>query len=58
MLTHHPKASMCKSCKHKDRDCSVLPFNTMPVMDKYKQDGALIYVVRCVEFDRLIETGG
>jgi hypothetical protein len=49
---HHPKASMCKSCKHKDHDCSKLDFKSMPVMDKYKQGGALIYVVRCVEFDK------
>jgi len=49
---HHPKASMCKSCKHKDRDCSKLDFSKMTVMDKYKQDGVLIYVVRCVEFDK------
>lgn len=49
---HHPKASMCKSCKHKDRDCSKLDFSSMPVMDKYKQDGALIYVVRCVGFEK------
>ena len=46
--THHPKGSMCAACKHKLRDCSKLPFSTMPVMLVY--DG--VKVVKCKEFER------
>jgi hypothetical protein len=49
-MSHQPKAGMCASCKHRDSDCSKLPFSTMPVIKKY-MDGVI--QVRCTEFKRL-----
>ena len=44
----HRKASMCRVRVHKDKDCSKLPFSTMPVIERYH--GGV--VVRCLEFKR------
>jgi len=44
----HPKASMCRVCAHRDKDCSKLPFDTMPVIERYH--GGV--VVRCLEFKK------
>lgn len=44
----HPKASMCRVCVHRDKNCSKLPFDKMPVIERYA--GGI--VVRCLEFKR------
>ena len=47
---YQPKGRMCSSCQHKHRDCSHLPFNEMPVIEKYIQTGVM--VVKCVDFTK------
>ena len=52
-MTHHPKGSMCMYCGNYDRDkCANLPFDTMPVIDRYHNGQQLILVVKCVEYKR------
>lgn len=46
--THQPKGSMCAACAHSGRDCSILAFDKMPVIERY----ADTTIVRCVEFSR------
>jgi hypothetical protein len=48
-LTHRPSGSMCIACLHNERDCSFLPFASMPLMKRDK-DGML--VVQCTDFQR------
>jgi hypothetical protein len=48
-LTHRPSGSMCMACLHNERDCSTLPFASMPLM-KRDRDGGL--VVQCTHFKR------
>jgi hypothetical protein len=51
IMTYQPKGSMCSVCKHKLEDCSKLPFNAMPAMNK--SNG--VTVVRCTEFKQDIK---
>lgn len=32
LLTYQPKGGACMTCKHKDENCSTLPFAEMPVI--------------------------
>lgn len=47
-MTHQPKGGMCMSCTHAHRNCSHLPFGTMPAIDR----DAKTIIVRCTEFKR------
>lgn len=46
-MTHYPKGSMCMACRHAIKDCSHLPFPTMPALSKCKHK----VIVRCTEFE-------
>lgn len=48
IANYQPKGSMCAACAKKKSDCSKLPFNKMPVIERYH--GGI--VVRCLEFKR------
>ena len=43
---YQPKGGMCYACQHMQRDCSGLPFHTMPGISSFP--GSI--VVRCTEF--------
>lgn len=45
---HQPKGGMCCACVHALRDCSHLPFCTMPAL----ASDARTVIVRCTEFQR------
>jgi len=45
-MTHQPKGGMCAACRHALRDCSSLPFSSMPVLQR---DGKTT-IVRCTQF--------
>jgi hypothetical protein len=45
LRTHQPKGGMCRTCLWETRDCSALPFESMPVIER---DGA-VSIVRCAE---------
>lgn len=47
-MRRQPKGGMCATCEHAFRNCSNLPFELMPAIDK--TDEAII--VRCTEFVR------
>lgn len=47
-VTHQPKGGMCRTCEHAARDCSALPCNKMPVIER--APGAII--VRCTQHQR------
>jgi hypothetical protein len=47
-MTHQPKGGMCTTCTHAHRDCSHLPFSTMPPLSNDKQT----VIVRCTDFKR------
>lgn len=47
-MTHQPKGGMCATCVHARRNCSHLPFSTMPPLSR---DGQTV-IVRCTEFQR------
>jgi len=47
-MTHQPKGGMCATCAHARRNCSHLPFSTMPPLSR---DGQTV-IVRCTEFQR------
>lgn len=47
-----PKGSMCASCKHADRNCSHLAFNSMRPTKKYS-DGTVAVI--CTEHERKCE---
>jgi hypothetical protein len=50
--THQPKGGMCRSCVKVEADCSGLPFETMPVIDKTTLEDKPVVIVRCTEFKR------
>ena len=45
-MTHHPKGGMCCACQHARRDCSGLPFKSMPPI----QRDASTIIARCTDF--------
>lgn len=47
-ITHIPKGGMCVGCANIKKDCSNLPFNTMPVISSYKN----IVTVKCTEYTK------
>jgi hypothetical protein len=47
-MNHQPKGGMCGTCVHALRNCSHLPFNTMPPLTRDAQT----VIVRCTEFER------
>ena len=47
-LYYQPKGSMCIVCKHRDQNCSDLPFHKMK---KLEQQHCRI-IVKCSEFER------
>ena len=47
-MTHQPKGGMCVACVHAKRNCSNLPFETMPPIQR--DDKTVI--VRCTDFKR------
>lgn len=53
---HQPKGGMCMTCVHGlSRNCSNLPFSTMPVIgsDPMPRDASTVLIVRCTEFVRM-----
>lgn len=48
MALHQPKGGMCAGCEFVRRDCSSLPFHSMPVI---RRDHDRI-IVKCVEHKR------
>jgi hypothetical protein len=46
MTNYYPKAGRCRGCADRDKDCSSLPFNTMPA---HRSDGADVVVI-CTQF--------
>jgi len=51
-IQYQPKSGMCLSCKHEFDDCSSLNFKEMPVIEKYKHEGADHCVVKCSNHKR------
>ena len=47
-MTHQPKGGMCRTCVHAHRNCSHLPFSTMPALARDAQT----VIVRCTDFQR------
>lgn len=47
--THQPKGGMCTTCAKRQQDCSLLPFETMPVILTTPSG---VHVVRCTEHAR------
>ncbi|SEI63609.1 hypothetical protein SAMN04244572_03215 [Azotobacter beijerinckii] len=47
-MIFQPKGGMCAVCHHALRNCSTLPFDRMPVLQR---DGQTV-IVRCTEFQR------
>lgn len=47
-MQHIPKGGMCRTCIHRGRDCSNLPFKDMRVISKCKD----VSIVRCTEYQR------
>lgn len=45
-MNHQPKGGMCATCAHAHRNCSHLPFSTMPPLSN---DGQTV-IVRCTDF--------
>ena len=45
---YHPKGGMCLTCGHAQRNCSHLPFSTMPVIERYDR----VARVRCTGYVR------
>lgn len=45
---YQPKGGMCRTCEHAQCDCSALPFDKMPVIER--TPGAII--VRCTQHKR------
>lgn len=48
-MTYQPKGGMCATCRNIKRDCSGLPFASMPVIKVYP-DGTK--AVKCKEWER------
>ena len=46
LTKHIPKGGLCRTCKHKARDCSGLAFDQMRVIKTYS-DG--VKAVKCAE---------
>lgn len=46
MTNYYPKAGRCRGCSNRDKDCSSLPFSTMPA---YRSDGVDVVVI-CTQF--------
>lgn len=46
---YQPKGSQCIACKHRDSNCSGLPFETMPVYRR-QPDGTIVVI--CAEFQK------
>jgi hypothetical protein len=44
-----PKGGMCMTCIHRSRDCSGLPFATMPIISIARNRVA---IVKCTEHER------
>ncbi|SEI97969.1 hypothetical protein SAMN04244579_02668 [Azotobacter beijerinckii] len=47
-MTFQPKGGMCATCCHALRNCSSLPFASMPVLERAGQ----AIIVRCTQFQR------
>lgn len=45
---HQPKGGMCAACKHKNKDCSDLPFSEMKPIEKCSE----AIIVKCTEFKK------
>lgn len=45
---YQPKGGMCRTCEHAKRDCSGLPFDKMPVIERTPG----VVIVRCTEHQR------
>jgi len=45
---HIPKGGMCRTCTHRDRDCSTLPFKDMRVISMCQD----VSIVRCTDYQR------
>ena len=48
-MTYQPKGGMCATCRYAKRDCSDLPFASMPVIKVYPYGTK---AVRCKEWER------
>ena len=47
-MEYQPKGGMCATCRHRDDDCSGLPFKDMQKIAKGDNDGVVI--VRCTKY--------
>ena len=43
---------MFAACAHRARDCSTLPFDQYPIIQRYSYNGKPVVVVKCAEFQR------
>lgn len=48
-MIYHPKGGMCCVCRDLKKDCSALPFETMPVISH----GDTFKIVKCTQFERV-----
>lgn len=48
-MIYQPKGSMCVTCRHALRDCSALPFNTMPAAKRFSDVATSVI---CTEYER------
>jgi len=46
-VQHYPKGSMCRSCKHRMRDCRGLAFEQMPPIVRTTENGQRVHYVKC-----------
>ena len=47
-VLHQPKGGMCRTCQHAQRNCSALPFDQMPAIERTPT----AVIVRCTEHQR------
>lgn len=47
-VLHQPKGGMCCTCQHAQRNCSTLPFDQMPVIERTPS----AIIVRCTHCQR------
>lgn len=46
-IRYQPKGGMCVACRHRERDCSQLPFHAMPQIASER----CVVIVRCTNYE-------
>lgn len=48
---HFPNGDMCQKCIHLSEDCSKLPFDKMPVIERYTDGDTM---VKCTKYEKKV----